>query len=541
LGWIQLTLGLHLCARIRNQNYDMKKFLSFLAIAAMMTAFVSCDNEETTPDAPSVTAPGSVTNVQVNASSDITFAVTVPGGYQSADVTATGGTATKKSEPAVGDKTGNLVVTFTADETSGAGAVSITITDKNNKTATQSATVNKTSLPEPEIVVVSGLIEADVTWTANNIYELANRVIVTNGATLTIEAGTLVKGRTGEGSLASALIISRGSKIIAEGTAENPIIFTSVEDEITVGEKVSPNLTELDNAKWGGLLILGAAPISAKNGDTESNIEGIPADEAYGVYGGDNSADNSGVLKYISIRHGGSLIGAGNEINGLTLGGVGSGTLIQNIEIFATLDDGIELFGGTVNIDNLLVYWQGDDGIDIDQNYAGTITNFMVYQGDGVGTDEGLELDGPEGTTNKSGLFTLINGTIVSDGIAGSAADIKADAQGTIENAVFTGYTSAKLKFEGEYSAGDCSDHASKVYADAVQNLLDGKFQIIDSKFDALSVYSKVDANNTALCASISESDKAAVSAMATSKTDATGADASAFAWTAAFAGGFIE
>jgi hypothetical protein len=519
----------------------MKKFLSFLAIAAAVTIFVSCDNEEATPDAPSVTAPGSVINVQVNASTDVTFAISTPGGYQSVEVSATGGSASKKSEPAEGDKTGNVVVTFVADATSGAGVINISVADKNNKTATQSATVNKTSQPEPEIVVVSGLIEANATWTSDKIYELANRVIVTNGAILTIEAGTLIKGRTGEGSLASALIISRGSKIIAEGTAEDPIIFTSVEDEITVGESVSPNLTELDNAKWGGLLILGAAPISAKNGDTQSNIEGIPADEAYGVYGGDVADDNSGVLKYVSIRHGGSLIGAGNEINGLTLGGVGSGTVIQNIEIFATLDDGIELFGGTVNIDNLLVYWQGDDGVDIDQNYAGSITNFVVYQGDGVGTDEGLELDGPEGTTNMDGKFNLINGTIVSDGVAGSAADIKADAQGTIENVVFTGYVSAKLKFEGEYSAGDCSDHASKVYHDAVQNLLDDAFQIVDTKFDEISVYSKVDANNTALCASISDADKTAASAKAISKTDATGADLSLFAWTAAYSGGHIE
>ena len=136
-------------------------------------------------------------------------------------------------------------------------------------------------------------------------------------------------------------------------------------------------------------------------------------------------------MAYISIRHGGALIGAGNEINGLTLGGVGSGTSISNIEVVANLDDGVEFFGGTVNATNILVGWQGDDGIDIDMNYAGMVSNFVVINGSN--SDEALEIDGPEGTTYTDGMFTLKNG-IATDYLGGNSnGDFKSKAQGTIE------------------------------------------------------------------------------------------------------------
>jgi len=304
----------------------------------------------------------------------------------------------------------------------------------------------------------SGEITANETWTSDKIYELNGKVVVTENVTLEIEPGTIIKGQEGSEASASALVVARGGKIMAEGTADNPIIFTSVLDNIAIGEKAGTNLDETDNEKWGGLIILGRAPISAENGDTEAAIEGLPADAGYGLYGGDNEEDNSGVLKYVSIRHGGILIGDGNEINGLTLGGVGSGTVIENVEVYATLDDGIEFFGGSVDVKNALVYWQGDDGVDIDQNYSGTVNNFAVIHGDGVGTDEGLEIDGPEGSTYTDGLFTLINGTIMGSSAEGSAADIKSKAQGTIENVYFSGYADdayIKLRTSYEDFCGD--------------------------------------------------------------------------------------
>ena len=144
-----------------------------------------------------------------------------------------------------------------------------------------------------------------------------------------------------------------------------------------------------------------------------------------------------------------------------------------------------------------------------------------------------MEIDGPENTL-KDGKFTLKNGTIISDGVAGSAADIKSDAQGTLENIVFSGYSSAKLKFEAEYSAGDCLDHETKSYNDAVQKLLDGDFLITKTNYGSISVYSKKDANDDALCGSIPVTDQDAAAAKATPDATATGADTSVFSWTAA-------
>ena len=134
--------------------------------------------------------------------------------------------------------------------------------------------------------VVSGQLTGDIDWTADNIYELAGKVVVADGACLNIAPGTIIKGRTGTGSLASALIVARGGKIKAIGTADKPIIFTSVLDNIKIGEKTGTNLSELDREKWGGLIILGRAPISAELGDNISQIEGLPANEDYGLYGG---------------------------------------------------------------------------------------------------------------------------------------------------------------------------------------------------------------------------------------------------------------
>jgi len=218
-----------------------------------------------------------------------------------------------------------------------------------------------------------------VTWSAPNIYTLQNRVTVTTGTTLTIEPGVVVKGQAGTGANASALLIARGATINAMGTPAQPIIFTSVADEITPGQLVSPNLDSDVNGLWGGIIVLGNAPISAANdaGDiAEVQIEGIPTSDPNGLYGGNDANDNSGVLNYISIRHGGTNIGEGNEINGLTLGGVGAGTLIQGVEVVANQDDGIEWFGGTVSASEVLVWNCGDDGLDTDQAWNGTCTDW---------------------------------------------------------------------------------------------------------------------------------------------------------------------
>jgi len=271
-------------------------------------------------------------------------------------------------------------------------------------------------IEENEFTITSNITE-NTTWETGNVYILGGRIAVVEGVTLTIEPGVIVKGEAGTGTNATALLIARGAKLMAEGTADSPIIFTSVADEIEPGMIASPNLDPDLNGLWGGLLVLGKAPISVSGDGIEASIEGIPADDSNGKYGGNVSDDNSGVIKYISIRHGGANIGEGNEINGLTLGGVGSGTIVENVEIVANQDDGIEWFGGTVNVKNVVVWNTGDDAIDTDQSWAGTLDNFAVINPG----DECFELDGPEGT--MAAKHTIKNGSVYAG-----------DAEGLVDN-----------------------------------------------------------------------------------------------------------
>ncbi len=292
------------------------------------------------------------------------------------------------------------------------------------------------------IVAVTGAITSDTTWTNDNIYQLNQKVVVADGVTLTINPGTIIKGSPGTGSLASALIVARGGTLNAQGTATSPIIFTSTSDNITCGQTAGTNLDENDRGLWGGLIVLGNAPCSLSGDVVEAQIEGIPADDSFGLYGGNDAGDSSGNMQYLSIRHGGALIGEGNEINGLTLGGVGNGTTISNIEVVANVDDGIEFFGGTVNASNLLVWAQGDDAIDIDQAYSGTIDNAVVVLGDV--SDHAFEIDGPEGSA--SGSFTLQNATIIGNSVTsnGEYADYRSRAQGATNNVYALGFPSGK-------------------------------------------------------------------------------------------------
>ncbi|WP_258099539.1 hypothetical protein [Marinoscillum pacificum] len=319
-------------------------------------------------------------------------------------------------------------------------------------TLTMGGTYNSTAT---ERVDVEGNISADVTWTADKIYEINKRVTVLDGVTLTIEPGTRIEGDVQfTGADASVLMIARGGKIMAEGTAELPIIMTTTDDDGT--------LTAADKGKWGGLVVLGKASISAEQAEVQ--IEGVDASDVNGLYGGTADNDNSGVIKYVSIRHGGAVIdaAAGDEINGLTLGGVGTGTTIQNVEIFANSDDGVEFFGGSVNVTNILVAQVGDDAIDIDQSYKGKVTNYYVTVDED--SDEGLEIDGREG--DALGSFTLVNGTIKA--VAGSVTcDFKSKAQGTVTNLNANG---GRIKLDASFD-----EVTFESTENAAQNVIDGK------------------------------------------------------------------
>ncbi len=305
-------------------------------------------------------------------------------------------------------------------------------------------------VPETNQYDITENITDNTTWVSGKTYILKKRIAVEAGAELTIEPGVIVKGDAGTGANATALIIAKGGKINARGTQSSPIIFTSIADNIEPGQIKSPNLDASYSGLWGGLIVLGNAPISADNDVMQ--IEGIPASDLNGQYGGADEADNSGVLEYISIRHGGANIGEGNEINGLTLGGVGNGTTINYIEVISNQDDGIEFFGGCVNVNNLVVWGAGDDAIDVDQGWYGTLYNFAVVCG---GTDHGLEIDGPEGVPfTQTG--TVKKGTIKGDTEA-ELADFRKSASGTYSEIFFFNFPNP-ADDRGDFSLSSGSD-----------------------------------------------------------------------------------
>ena len=409
------------------------------SILLALTIFSSCsDDDNGSSEAPSVTAPASSSNpnLLIGESADITFDVTIPGVYASASVDAANGTATISSEPSAGSTSGSVVVNYTANS-SGAGTITLTVTDEDG--LSDDGTTAVTIGEEASEVMVTNNITSDTTWETGKTYVLGGRIAVEAGATLTIEEGVVVKGEAGSGANATALLIARDATLNANGTATAPIIFTSVADEITpedivAGNFGSPNLEPDNNGLWGGVIILGNAPISAA--ESPAQIEGIPTSDTNGLYGGDDEGDNSGTITYISIRHGGSNIGEGNEINGLTLGGVGSGTTIENVEVVANQDDGIEWFGGNVSVTNIMIWNSGDDGLDTDQDWIGTASNFFILAPSG----SAFELDGPEGTLNR-GCHTFNNGIVYAGENVFSLVDFDSNTNAGLNDVYFYGWS----------------------------------------------------------------------------------------------------
>lgn len=446
---------------------SVKRLFSLFLATALVVAVSACGDDEPDPDAPAVNQPDAVT-LDEGTSQTVSFNVTVPGGYASAAATATGGTAEITSQPSAGATTGTIEVSYTAGSApqsgSAAGSITLTVTDAAGKTGNNTVvmTINSTFV-EPTWTTeditetrsiggndvefkqtrITGIINKDFTMTNDVAWILNGRVIVGAGATLTIEAGTIVKGENGQGALASVLLVARDGNIQANGTASSPIVFTSILDDINVGEFSSTLDLDNDLGLWGGVLILGNAPIVA--GASEEQIEGIPSSVSEGLYGGSVADDNSGSFTYCSIRFTGQQLGPGNELQGLTLGGVGSGTTINHVESINSADDGIEIFGGTVNISNFIVLNPDDDGFDTDQGWSGTATNIVyIGQKNGVGfdSDHPFELDGPEGDdAGDPEIGKFRNGTAWGRS-ASDFADLRDGAQYDMQDVYFFGFNS---------------------------------------------------------------------------------------------------
>ncbi|MGQ1948303.1 hypothetical protein ACT3CD_14500 [Geofilum sp. OHC36d9] len=279
-------------------------------------------------------------------------------------------------------------------------------------------------------------------WTANQKYLIEGKVYVNDGQTLTIEAGTVIHAKTGQGENASALIVARGGKIMANGTKEQPIIFT------VEGDDLEGSVPLETSGLWGGVIILGNAPVNTE--ENENQIEGIPVGEPRATYGGPDTEDNSGIFRYVSIRHSGTRLSPDNEINGLTLGGVGNKTIVEYIEVISSRDDGIEIFGGTVNPRYMVCAFCGDDAFDFDLGYTGNVQFIVGLESETIG-DLLIELSDQKGFPQTRP--TIANGTFIGRGAGENGQIVRFDnsAAGTIINSIFVeSREGVKIEYSGD-------------------------------------------------------------------------------------------
>jgi len=304
----------------------------------------------------------------------------------------------------------------------------------------------------PTTTTLSGNINTTTTLTSDKVWTLKGYVYVTDGAKLIIQPGTVIVSDIAE---KGALCIERGAQIIAEGTATKPIVFTSGK---AAGERAPGD--------WGGIIILGRAKT---NRSSEPTIEG-------GIgraFGGTNDADNSGVLKYVRIEYAGIAAMPNSEINALTLGGVGSGTIIENVQTVYANDDAFEFFGGTVNAKNLYAYATADDDFDFDFGYTGTITNGVAKRdpqfvdsgdaGNGVECDNDGTGSSAQPTTHPKLLNMILVGPNVSSALANHNLGLRfrRATQFTMKNSVVWGWMKGGLSLESNETAQFVKDGVS--------------------------------------------------------------------------------
>jgi hypothetical protein len=304
---------------------------------------------------------------------------------------------------------------------------------------------------------VSGDIKSDMKLTADTDWLLKGVVKVHSGATLTIEKGTTVYGD--KDSLAT-LVIKQGAKIDAAGTKDEPIVFTSKQP---AGQRASGD--------WGGLIVLGNAPINTPGG--KGIVEGLTTDESYG---GNVADDDSGRIQYVRIEFSGILLSPDNEVNGLTLAGVGSKTKVDHVMVKQTLDDCFEFFGGTVNAKYLVCDRNGDDGFDMDKGYVGKLQFLFLQQTPNHAEDDnGLEVD----NNDKDHTLTPVTSpTVYNVTLCGQKMNLakqqygllwRRGAKGTLGNLIATGFEAGIDLRDKEYGltlkSGIFFDNAPEVVA----------------------------------------------------------------------------
>ncbi|MDA9362807.1 hypothetical protein N9R11_01250 [Polaribacter sp.] len=360
---------------------------------------------------------------------------------------------------------------------------------------------NQGIIPGTEVTSqnLAGNLTTDLRLTSGIAHNLIGALLVKDGATLTIDAGTRINALAGGTDV--YLLVEKGGKIIADGTADNPIVFTS-------------NATNPQPGDWGGIILNGKAPLS-RQADSESNSAAEV--NAAILYGGTISEDNSGILNYVKIEYTGARIDDEAEHNGLTLNAVGDGTVISNIAILNGDDDGIEFFGGTVNATNILVVNAKDDMFDFTQGYVGNCTNlygvrengYTAVTSDPRGIEADGNLDGNTPTDIDQSLFTIDKITIINNASGVDMSDgikVRRGATATITNAYL--------------SLG-----SGATYSDLV-DLTDGK----GDGTDAISITGNANTANGLDITDIKNTTSGGASVSITAATTG-GADSSVFAW----------
>lgn len=351
-----------------------------------------------------------------------------------------------------------------------------------------------------QVVNVNSNITANTTWTADKIYLLSGIIRVQDGATLTIEPGTVVKGgQAPDQSNATCLLIDRGGKIYAVGTPQKPIIFTSGQP---AGQR--------DYGDWGGIVIFGKAKVNKTNPQYEGGV--IP-----GNYGGDNDADSSGALKYCRIEFAGYPFEQDRELNSLTMCGVGNKTLIEYVQCSYNNDDAFEWFGGSVNAKHLVAYRTNDDDWDVDQGFSGKV-QFGVSLADtgiaDISTKNGFEIDNDPGGTDDgpktSGIFSnmttigaYIETTDTRNALHGRGGHIRRNSEVSIFNSVFMGWKEG-IRMDGTNTFGNYQNNAAylqnNILAGNVANF-NGAGSVVTADFQA---YFENAVNNNRLLAASS-------------------------------------
>ena len=277
-----------------------------------------------------------------------------------------------------------------------------------------------------EVINISGVYTTDLSLDPTKQYLVNGPLLMTSGTTLTVPAGMTIK--VAPVGVNAYIAILPGAQINANGNASNPIVFTS-------------NASTPSTGNWGGIVLCGKAPInSTADGSTDTATT-----EVGGLsYGGNTPNDNSGILRYVRIEYSGGAIDGNAELNGLSLYAVGTGTIVDYVQIYKGSDDGVEFFGGTVNVSHISVIDAEDDSIDWTEGYTGTMTDVYVKQNVGFDHDSGFEMDGfNTDFSNEAGYVsrpTVNNVTIIGDGDSGRAFRFRAGTGGIFTNVVIDNF-----------------------------------------------------------------------------------------------------